>query len=158
MVRTILILYYLHLILILLLAYDDLALNRRSSYYGTDLDYAVPYTSTPYTAGALTPSRSRRSSSVSFNTPLPGQQLSSSDYGSYGYDYRGRVPRIKFRSKYSNSGMSLSEAVNGVRPMGGDSYKWHDLHADRNGEIFLRVTVRMNFLFPGRVAHPALAL
>lgn len=37
--------------------------------------------------------------------------------------------------------MSLSEAVNGVRPMGGDSYKWHDLHADRNGEIFLRVAV-----------------
>ncbi|EJD01259.1 uncharacterized protein FOMMEDRAFT_147835 [Fomitiporia mediterranea MF3/22] len=122
-------------------AYDDMALNRRSSYYGTDLDYNVPYTGTPYTAGALTPSRSRRSSSVSFQLPsTSGQQLSTSHNSSYGYDHRGRgVPRIKFRSKYSTSGMSLSEAVGGERPVGGDSYKWHDLHADRNGEIFLRV-------------------
>ncbi|KAL5508077.1 hypothetical protein ACEPAH_5695 [Sanghuangporus vaninii] len=99
--------------------YDDLALNRRSSYYGTDLDYTVPYVNTPYAAGAMTPSRSRRSS--------------------YGLDYNGRVPRIKFRSNYTHSGMSLSEAVSGVRPLGGDMYKWHELHADRNGEIFLRV-------------------
>ncbi|KAL5527559.1 hypothetical protein ACEPAG_6360 [Sanghuangporus baumii] len=99
--------------------YDDLALNRRSSYFGTDLDYTVPYVNTPYTAGAMTPSRSRRSS--------------------YGLDYNGRVPRIKFRSNYTHSGMSLSEAVSGVRPLGGDMYKWHELHADRNGEIFLRV-------------------
>lgn len=131
-----------------LLAYDDLALNRRSSYYGagTDLDYMVPYTNTAYSAGAMTPSRSRRSSSVTFqNTSIPGQQLSTSD-NSYGYDYNGRVPRIKFRSNYTHSGMSLHEAVSGVRPAGGDVYKWHELHADRNGEIFLRVAVRGVFL------------
>ena len=124
-------------------AYDDLALNRRSSYYGTDLDYNVPYTGTAYSAGMMTPSRSRRSSSVSFHRPLTsGYRLNSSRYDSYGgYDYRGRSAQIIFRSKYSNSGMSLSDAVNGVRPIGGDSYKWHDLHADRNGEILLRVAV-----------------
>lgn len=94
----------------------------------------------------MTPSRSRRSSSVSFHHPsTPGQQLSNSGNDSYGgYDYRGRGQRIYFRSKYSNSGMSLADAVNGVRPVGGDSYKWHDLHADRNGEIFLRVAVSIS--------------
>ncbi|KAI5124787.1 hypothetical protein M0805_005421 [Coniferiporia weirii] len=113
-------------------AYDDLALNRHSSYYGNDIDYA------PYAASAMTPSRSRRtSSSVSFHHQA-GVPFSASGYGG-GYDYHGKLPKIKFQSKFSNSGMSLADAVNGERPMGGDSYKWHELHADRNGEIYLKV-------------------
>ncbi|PAV21102.1 hypothetical protein PNOK_0372900 [Pyrrhoderma noxium] len=98
-------------------AYDDLALNRHSSYYGNDLDYGTPYTTAYSAAGAVTPSRSRHAS----------------------YDYRGSASRIRFRSKYSNSGMSLHEAVSGGRPSNGDFYKWHDIHADRNGEIYLKV-------------------
>ncbi|THH08129.1 hypothetical protein EW145_g2911 [Phellinidium pouzarii] len=119
-------------------AYDDLALNRRSSYYGNDADYAT-YPSTPYASSAIAPSRSRmgRASSVSFHHQASVGPVSTSYYGSY--DHRGKLPKIKFRSKYSTSGMSLADAVNGERPMGGDSYKWHELHADRNGEILLKV-------------------
>ncbi|KAH8118529.1 hypothetical protein DFH11DRAFT_1686667 [Phellopilus nigrolimitatus] len=117
-------------------AYDDLALNKRSSYYGNDLDYGAH--STPYSAGVMTPSRSRRSSSVSFHHQANTGPLSASVYGSYNYR-GGHVPKIKFRTKYTSSGMSLSDAVNGIRPSGADSYKWHEMHADRNGEIFLRV-------------------
>lgn len=114
-------------------AHDDMALNRHSSYYGNDLDYGTPYTTT-YGAGAMTPSRSRHTSSVSFQHQTYNGQLNTST----SHDYRGSVPRIKFRSKYG-TGMSLNEAMNGVRPANGDVYKWHEIHADRNGEIFLRV-------------------
>lgn len=72
---------------------------------------------------------------------MPGSVASSYDEG-YAYG-SSKVPRIKFRSQYSNSGMSLADAINGVRPAGADRYKWHELHADRNGEIYLRVAVSL---------------
>ena len=125
--------------LTIFLAYDDLALNRHSSYYGNDLDYGTPYTTAYSAAGAVTPSRSRHASSVSFQHQTNAGQLNAS----LSYDYRGSASRIRFRSKYSNSGMSLHEAVSGGRPSNGDFYKWHDIHADRNGEIYLRVAVSL---------------
>lgn len=117
-----------------------MALNRHSSHYGGDYDSygAGVYGSAP---------RSRRGSSVSFHPSAStgglvsggaGYHSGGSAYGGYG----GKgVGSIKFRTRYSTSGMTLQEAVGGERPAGGDMYKWHELHADRNGEIYLRVSV-----------------
>lgn len=115
-----------------------MALNRRSSVYGGGGglgDYDT-YGASVYGAG----SRSRRASSVSFHPSASmsgggGYYSGSSAYGGKG------IGVIKFRTRYSTAGMSLAEAVNGERPAGGDMYKWHELHADRNGEIYLRVAV-----------------
>lgn len=110
-----------------------MALTRRPSYYN-DQD---PYGAGVYGSGT----RSRRASSVSFHPSAStsggmGYYSGSSAYGGM----KGYGGIIKFRTRYS-SGMSLAEAVGGERPAGGDMYKWHELHADKNGEIYLRVAV-----------------
>lgn len=55
----------------------------------------------------------------------------------------GSAPTIKFRSKGAvRPGVSLAEAVGGVKLSGGDYVKWHEINADARGRIHLRIKVR----------------
>ena len=57
----------------------------------------------------------------------------------------GSAPTIKFRAKAAmRSGVSLAEAVGGVKLSGGDYVKWHEINADARGRIHLRIKVRLN--------------
>ena len=83
-------------------------------------------------------SRRRRSSSVSFHNQYSGGPSRTSFYQSTPY----RTPVVKFRAKASfRSGITLAEAVNGVKLSGGDYLRWHEINADARGKIFLRVKV-----------------
>jgi len=112
-------------------AYDDLAVG--TSRYD-DYEYGS------YPVTSLAPaSRRRRSSSVSYyNQNQYNSGPSRASYYPSVATHRSTV--VKFRAKASfRSGISLAEAVSGVKLSGGDYLRWHEINADARGKIFLRV-------------------
>lgn len=90
--------------------------------------------------GALIP-RPRRNSNVSLHRQMSvGSGLGMHD--STFFD-RGRAGNIvKFRAKGAfRGGITLSDAVAGIKLSGGDYLRWHELNADARGKIFLKIRV-----------------
>lgn len=84
--------------------------------------------------------RPRRSSSVSFSRQLSTGTQRTSYYQNY--DYRARSPPIKFRTKGAlRPGITLADAVSGVKLSGGDYVRWHEINADARGRVYLRIKV-----------------
>ncbi|KLO07480.1 hypothetical protein SCHPADRAFT_909425 [Schizopora paradoxa] len=110
-------------------AYDDLAVG--TSRYD-DYDYGS------YPVTSLAPaSRRRRSSSISYHNQYSSGPTRTSYYQGVS-SYRSTI--VKFRAKASfRSGITLAEAVSGVKLSGGDYLRWHEINADARGKIFLRV-------------------
>ena len=120
----------------------------------SDYDYTSYNSGSSVGAGALTTSRSRRAASMSKSLSSgPYTRSSSSYYDPYTPQrgggnmsnaavVPGSAPTIKFRAKgVTRSGVTLDEAVGGVKLSGGDYVRWNEINADARGRIHLRIKV-----------------
>lgn len=124
----------------------------------------MAYNERDYTYGASTYAgtyapKSRRSSIGSLRASRSGSGYRNA-YFENSVDLSAKTSLIKFRARNSiRNGVSLQDAINGVKLGGNEYLRWYQIKADARGRIYVRITAsdflvalfKLDLIFPNIV-------